>query len=365
MSQTLADSGSSGSSAGKVAVLFAGLGSLATTAIGCCLLLRQGVPVELSARLREAVPGGGSLPRTLADAAPMFDWVPPGDLVFGGWDIKFENAHEMAAALEVIPADLRKPIAPEMKKVRPMPAVFFPEQAADLWNSNVKRAEGKKELAEAVAADIHAFKEEHGCRRAVVLWTGSRETPPAAGPSHASAAAFRTALRSGEAAISASQIYAAAAFQTGSPFVAAGASRTVSFPAFAELAALAATPFAGENLAVPDFQSVPADAAIPLPAAQNPLLRLRTPSGGGFEAEYVESADFPSGPRPRRESRAAAPSLLEVALWLDLANRRGMAGPQQWLNVYFSRPSAPLEPGRDFAAFQTQVRQFARGGPAA
>ncbi|MBL8236391.1 MAG: inositol-3-phosphate synthase [Bryobacterales bacterium] len=347
----------------RVAVLFGGLGSLATTAIACCHLLLKGQPLELSSPLRQSLAATPALSRvrSLVDAAKAFGFTSPSNLVFGGWNITPENAFEMASVLEVIPANLLQSIQAEMKQVRPMPAVFFPEQTPGLWNSHVKEAKHKAELAESVARDIEDFKRQHRCRRAVVVWTGTREVLPPAGLSHASAAAFRTALRGADASISASQIYAAAAFQTDAAFVAGGASRTVSFPAFRDLALARATPYAGEDFAVPFMESFLAGAQPPIPPERNPQLTVTGPAGGAFQGELVESSTFPAGPRPRRESRLTAPSVLETALWLDLVNRRGDGGPQQWLNVYFSRPVAPLEPGRDYPAFHSQILKFAAG----
>ena len=44
-----------------------------------------------------------------------------------------------------------------------------------------------------------------------------------------------------------------------------------------------------------------------------------------------------------RDSILAAPIVLDLALFLDLAKRAGMGGIQEWLSFYFKSPEAPAD----------------------
>nr|MBA2285623.1 inositol-3-phosphate synthase [Ktedonobacteraceae bacterium] len=63
-----------------------------------------------------------------------------------------------------------------------------------------------------------------------------------------------------------------------------------------------------------------------------------------------------------RDSILAAPLLLDLALFLDLAKRAGMKGIQEWLSFYFKSPqhAATVHPEHDFFIQQTKLKNTLR-----
>ena len=63
-----------------------------------------------------------------------------------------------------------------------------------------------------------------------------------------------------------------------------------------------------------------------------------------------------------RDSILAAPLLLDLALFLDLAKRAGMKGIQEWLSFYFKSPqhAATVYPEHDFFIQQTKLKNTLR-----
>ena len=63
-----------------------------------------------------------------------------------------------------------------------------------------------------------------------------------------------------------------------------------------------------------------------------------------------------------RDSILAAPIVLDLALFLDLAQRAGMKGIQEWLSFYFKSPMAApgLTPEHDLFIQQTKLKNTLR-----
>jgi myo-inositol-1-phosphate synthase len=64
----------------------------------------------------------------------------------------------------------------------------------------------------------------------------------------------------------------------------------------------------------------------------------------------------------RRDAILATPRALELALFLDFAQRAGMSGVQNWLSFYFKSPMVPpqLYPERDIFLRLTQWKNTLR-----
>src|SRR5215218_7030246 len=137
--------------------------------------------------------------------APLADL---NDIVFGGWDIFEEDCYAAAKTAGVLESSQIDSIRDELEAIKPMPAVFDQRYVKRLNGPNVKKGQNKQDLAEQLIADIRAFKQQHGCDRMVMVWTGSTEVYMKEGAAHASVAAFEKALEANDDAIPSSMVYA-------------------------------------------------------------------------------------------------------------------------------------------------------------
>src|SRR5205085_9922464 len=70
-----------------------------------------------------------------------------------------------------------------------------------------------------------------------------------------------------------------------------------------------------------------------------------------------------------RDSILAAPLLLDLALFMDLAKRAGMSGPQEWLAFYFKNPMMAngTPPEHELSVqhttLQNQIRRLSESQP--
>src|SRR6187455_1562437 len=328
--------------------------------------------------------------------APLADL---NDIVFGGWDIFEEDCYAAAKTAGVLePAQLEQ-VRPELEAIKPMPAVFDQRYVKRLDGPNVKKGKNKRDLAEQLVADIRAFKSAHGCDRLVMIWCGSTEVFMKQTAVHASVAAFEKALGEGDDAIPSSMVYAYAALREGIPFANAAPNLTADVPAMLELATRTGAPVAGNDMKT--GQTLIKTIIAPGLKARLLGVRgwystnilgnrdgevLDDPESFKTKEESKKSAlDYIFQPHlypelyedlchvvrinyypPRgdnkegwdnidligwlgypmqlkinflcRDSILAAPIVLDVALFLDLAKRTGMAGIQEWLSFYFKSP---------------------------
>src|SRR5438552_6856196 len=140
------------------------------------------------------------------------------DLVFGGWDIYPEDAYHAARNAGVLDPTLLEAVKPELKKIRPWPAVFDERYVKRLRGSHVKKARNKMELAEQLRDDIEIFRKKHRLSRLVMVWAGSTESFQTPKPVHQTVAGFEKVLAKNDPAIAPSMIYAYAALQAVIPF---------------------------------------------------------------------------------------------------------------------------------------------------
>src|SRR5574342_1057880 len=106
----------------KLAVLFPGMGAVATTAIAGVAAVRRGlaVPVGSLTQLGHLAGSTGQGER-LRDALPL---APLDDLVFGGWDPIPDDVHAAAVRAKVLTSEHLDPLEEELSAIRPMPAGF-------------------------------------------------------------------------------------------------------------------------------------------------------------------------------------------------------------------------------------------------
>src|SRR5690606_11048499 len=144
---------------GRLGVLLPGLGAVASTFIAGVLAARQSgdAPigsVSQSARVRlgERSENRNPLIKEFVPRATL------NDLVFGAWDPISPNALEAARTAGVLEERDLAPISAELEGIVGMDAVFDQDWVSRLEGTRVKSAPTKLELAEALMADIEAFR---------------------------------------------------------------------------------------------------------------------------------------------------------------------------------------------------------------
>ena len=396
---------------GRLGVLLPGLGAVATTFIAGTLLALKGLarPFGSITQMQRIRLGK----RTNARFPLINEFVPLAaleQLVFGGWDISRENCYQTAIRSGVLPANILEPVKKELSGIRPFPAAFDRRYVRKLDGANVKKAGNKMELAQAVIRDIERFKRKNRLKRAVMVWCGSTEVYMEPKKVHDSIEAFEKGLRANSPEISSSMIYAYAALQTGTPYANGAPNLSVDIPALMELAQKNNVPITGKDFKTgqtfmktivapglkarmlgvsgwfstnilgnrdgevlddPDsFRTKEVSKASVLDALLQPSLypdlysrifhkvRIEYYPPRGDEKEGWDNVDiFGWCGMPMqikinflcRDSILAAPIVLDLVLFLDLAQRAGMSGIQEWLSFYFKSPmSRPdLKPEHD------------------
>jgi myo-inositol-1-phosphate synthase len=390
---------------GKLGVLLPGLGAVATTFIAGVLLARRGLAEPVGALTQCATIRLGK--RTEKRMPFIRDFVPLAkldDLVFGGWDIFPEDAYASAKHARVLEDRHLEPIKPELEAVRPMKAAFYPEYVKRLNGTHLKKGESKAALVEELREDIRTFKREQGCSRLVAVWCGSTESYIEPTAVHRSIESFEAGLHNDDPAISPSQLYAWACILEDVPFANGAPNLCVDFPAAWQLArekrvAVAGKDFKtgqtlmktiiapgfkarmlgvhgwfstnilgnrdGEVLEDPDaFRSKEVSKLGVLEHVLQPTLyphlygnlyhsvRINYYPPRGDAKEGWDNIDvfgwlgYPMQIKIDflcRDSILAAPLVLDLALFLDLAQRSGMSGIQEWLSFYFKSPMTAPE----------------------
>ncbi len=413
---------------GRLGILMPGMGAIATTFIGGALAIRQGLgpPIGALSQMDTLAvdPAAGDT------AAPIKDLLPLArleNLVFGGWDIFDEDMYAAALNASVLAPDLLAAIRPGLEAIRPMAAVFDHRYVQRLEGRHVKSGRSKMDLAEQLRADIQRFKSAHGLERLVMIWCASTETYSEPGPVHQSLARFEEGLKSSDPGIAPSMIYAYAAIREGLPFANGAPNLTEEIPALEALARETGVPLCGKDFktgqtmlktvlapafkarmlgvkgwfstnilgnrdgeVLDDPQALKAKEKSKLGALEHILDGQRFPELYGDLYHKVKINYYP----PRgdnkegwdnidimgwlgypmqikvdflcRDSILAAPLILDVALFMDLAARCGWHGLQSWLAFYFKSPTLPVGEGhehdlfRQLKALKRQLRTAAR-----
>ena len=396
---------------GKLGVLMPGMGAVATTVIAGVEAIKAGLGQPIGSLTQMGTIRLGK--RTDGRSPLIKDFVPLAgldDLVFGGWDVFPDDAYDSAEHAGVLPKDKLEQIRDQLKKVVPMPAVFDRNYVRRLEGSNVKSMKTKWDAVLELREDIKRFKEQNGCERLVMIWCGSTEIFMAPDPVHDTVESLEKAIRENHAAIPPSMIYAYAALQEGVPFLNGAPNLTVDVPGMIELARQNNVPIGGKDFKTgqtlmktllapglkarmlgvqgwfstnilgnrdgevlddPDsFKTKEVSKLDVLEFILQPDLypqlygdiyhkvRINYYPPRGDEKEGWDNIDIfgwlglpmqIKGDFLCRDSILAAPLVLDLVLFTDLAQRSGLAGIQEWLSFYFKSPmTAPdLYPEHD------------------
>ena len=385
---------------GRLGVLLVGLGAVSTTFIAGVHAIRKGRASATGAlsqigtiRLGKRTDNRTPLIKDFIELAAL------DDLVFGGWDIFDENCYEAAKTAGVLDPALLEDLRPELEAISPWPAVFDQQYVKRLMGPNVKTGANKRELADQLTTDIRQFKVEKNLDRMVMIWCASTEVFMESQPVHQSLAAFEAGLEASDPAIPSSMVYAYAAIKEGLPYANAAPNLTADIPALMELAAQTESPLAGKDLKTgqtlmktiiapglkarllgvdgwystnilgnrdgevlddpESFKTKEESKKSVLDYILQPKLyptlyddlhhvvriNYYPPRGDNKEGwdniDLVGWLDYPMQLKINflcRDSILAAPIVLDLVMFLDLAKRAGLSGVQEWLSFYFKSP---------------------------
>jgi myo-inositol-1-phosphate synthase len=233
---------------GKLGVMIPGMGAVATTFMAGVEAVRQKIAEPIGSLTQMGTVRLGK--RTEGRSPKISKFVPLAglkDLVFTGWDIFEEDAYESAIHAGVLEKDLLNQIKPFLRSIKPRKAVFDRNYVKKLDGKHVKKGKNKRDLAEQLRADIRDFRKKSGADRLVMIWCGSTEIFLQPGEVHASLEAFERGLETNDENIAPSMIYAYAALMEGVPFANGAPNLTVDIPVMHELAKRNHAPIAGKD----------------------------------------------------------------------------------------------------------------------
>lgn len=233
---------------GKLGVLIPGIGAVSTTLMAGVFAARKGMGKPIGSLTQMGKIRLGK--RTDDRNPNIKDFVPLAslnDIVFGGWDIYTDNTYDAAMHAGVLDKNLLYSIKDEMSAIKPMRAVFDPEYVKNINGENVKKEKTKMDSAKALMADIKKFKTENNCSRLVVVWCASTEVFIEEDETHSTIKNFEKALEENHPSIAPSMIYAYAALKSGVPFINGAPNLTIDIQAIIELAKENNIPIAGKD----------------------------------------------------------------------------------------------------------------------
>lgn len=396
---------------GKLGVLVPGMGAVTTTFIAGIEAIRRGLAKPIGSITQMATIRLGK--RTEGRSPKIKDFVPladPNDLAIGTWDIFEDDAYEAACKAGVLERTLLDQLKEPLTAVKPMKAVFDSDYVRRIKGPNLKPKGSKMDHAEMLMEDIRNFRERTGATRAVMIWCGSTEVYHKPAAVHQTLADFECGLQKNDPEISPSQIYAYAALKSGIGYANGSPHLTTDTPALMELARERQVPICGKDyksgqtfmktLISPGLKSrmlgltgwfstnilgnrdgevldepgsFKSKEESKLSALEQILqaelypdlykdfyhkVRIEYYPPRGDAKEGWDNIDifgwlgYPMQIKINflcRDSILAAPLVLDIVLFMDLAQRAGMRGVQEWLSFYFKAPmTAPgLYPEHD------------------
>ena len=233
---------------GKLGIMIPGMGAVATTFVAGVEAVRKGFAAPIGSLTQMGTVRLGK--RTDARAPKVNEFVPLAglnDLVFTGWDIFEDDMYSAAANAGVLEKELLAQVKPFLSSIKPRKAVFDRNYVKRLDGPNVKKGKNKMDLAEQVRADMREFKKTSGAARLVTIWCGSTETFIEPGAAHQSVKAFEKAMTQNDEAIAPSMIYAYASLMEGVPFANGAPNLAVDLPVMHELSRKNEAPICGKD----------------------------------------------------------------------------------------------------------------------
>ncbi|MBN2070595.1 MAG: inositol-3-phosphate synthase [Candidatus Krumholzibacteriota bacterium] len=385
---------------GRLGILTPGMGAVSTTFMAGVEAIRQGQAKPIGSLTQMGTIRLGK--RTENRTPMIKDFIPLaelGDIVFGGWDIFEDNAYQAAVKAGVLNVDTIDAIRPFLESIKPMKAVFDQNYVKKLSGTWVKKGKNWFDLADQLKTDIEEFKKKNKCERVVIVWCASTEIFIKPSDVHMSLSAFEKGMKENDPRIAPSMVYAYAALSMGIPFANGAPNLTIDIPALMELADKNSVPVCGKDfktgqtlmktILAPGFkarmiglngwfstnilgnrdgevlddpESFKTKEESKLSVLEHILqpklypdlydrfyhkVRINYYPPRGDNKEGWDNIDifgwlgYPMQIKVDflcRDSILAAPIVLDLALFLDLANRIGFKGIQEWLSFYFKSP---------------------------
>ncbi len=410
---------------GKLGILMPGMGAVSTTFIAGVLAARKGYATPIGSlsqmahiRLGKRTEDHNPL---IKDLVPLADL---DDLEFGGWDPYSDDAYTAAMKAGVLDAREIEGIGEELRAVRPMPAVFSPRWVRNLEGvDQVIEADNHMDRAELLMEDIDRFRADKEVDRLVAVWCGSTEAYEEPSEVHMDLDAFEQGLKDDDSHITPSQVYAYALLKMGVPFANGAPNLTVDIPAMVDLASQENLPIVGKDFktgqtlmktmiapglkarmlgiegwfstnilgnrdgeVLDDPDSFRSKEVSKLGVLEHILqpdvypelygdiyhkvrINYYPPKGDDKEGwDHIDIKGWLGYPMQIKvdflckDSILAAPIVLDLALFMDLAARAGRSGVQEWLSFYFKSPQhAPdLYPENDLFIQLTKLKNNLR-----
>ncbi len=385
---------------GKLGVLLVGLGAVSTTFIAGVEAVKKGLGKPFGSLTQMGTIRLGK--RTEGRFPKISEFVPLAglkDLIFGAWDIFEDDAYQSALHAGVIEKELINQLKPELQAIKPMKGVFDRRYVKRLDGHHIKQGPNKWELAQQLVDEIAQFKAANGLSRMVMVWCGSTEIFIQPSVVHSSLESFEAGLKNNDENTPSSMVYAYAALKSGIPYANGAPNLTVDVEAFRQLAQQKQVPICGKDFktgqtlmktilapglkarllglsgwfstnilgnrdgeVLDDPESFKTKEESKLSVLEQILqpdvypelykdfyhkVRINYYPPRGDNKEGWDNVDvfgwlgYPMQIKIDflcRDSILAAPLVLDLALFLDLAQRAGMHGIQEWLSFYFKSP---------------------------
>ena len=389
---------------GKLGILLPGLGAVASTLIAGVYAVNKGISKPIGSTSQMGTIRIGK--RTENNIPLIKDFIPLADIskiAFGGWDIFEDNVYQSAVHAGVLDRYLLEQLKPELEAIKPMKAVFDKKYVTKLDGSHIKSGANKMELADQLRQDIRNFKVKNNCDRLVMVWTGSTEIYIQESEVHQTIESLEEGMRNNDENIPSSMIYAYAAIMEGVPYANGAPNLSADIPALIELAKQQNVPICGKDFktgqtlmktiiapglkvrslgiagwfstnilgnrdgeVLDDPDSFKSKEVSKLGVIESILepekhpdlykdlyhkVRINYYPPHGDNKEGWDNIDIFGwlGYKMQikidflcRDSILAAPLVLDLAIFLDLASRSNMSGIQEWLSFYFKSPQTKV-----------------------
>jgi myo-inositol-1-phosphate synthase len=390
---------------GKLGILTPGMGAVSTTFMAGVELVRRGEANPVGSLTQLGAIRLGK--RTDKKSPLIKDFVPLAsldDIVFGGWDVFPDNAYEAAKNAGVLSTEHLAKVKKFLTGIVPMTAAFDRNYCRNLDGKHIKKAKNKYDMALQIKADIAAWKKKTKVNRIVMIWCGSTEIFLTPQDVHSTIAKFEQGMKDNDPNIAPSMLYAWAAITSGIPFANGAPNLTVDLPAILQLAAKHGVPVVGKDFKTgqtlmktilapgfkarqlglsgwfstnilgnrdgevlddPDSFKTKEESKLGVleyilqpkiyPELYGKMyhkVRINYYPPRGDDKEGWDNIDifgwlgYPMQIKVDflcRDSILAAPLVLDLVLFLDLAKRSGLKGIQEWLSFYFKSPMCAPE----------------------
>lgn len=410
---------------GKLGVLIVGLnGAVSTTFLAGVLSIGKKLAVPIGSITQMGTIRIGK--RSENNFPLIKDFVPLADLndfVFGGWDIRNENCYQSALTAGVLKHEHISHVKDELERIKPMKGVFEQHYVKRLSGDWIKEAGGKYEKMMMIREDIKDFKKKNRLDRLVMIWCASTEIFITVNGVHHEQDKFEEAIKNNHPDISPSMLYAYAAIQEGVPFINGAPNLSCDVPALIELAKEKNVPITGKDFKT--GQTLVKTVIAPMLKAKMLGLRGWFSNNilGNRDGEVLDDPDSfktkeesklsvldsilqpdlypelysdyyhkvrinyypPRGDDKEgwdnidifgwmnypmqikidflcKDSILAAPLVLDLVLFTDLAQRIGMSGIQEWLSFFYKSPihEAEAVPEHDLFIQQMKMKNTLR-----